>query len=179
MHIILNVLIISVLNIFLAKEAISLADKYDKERAHNTFFKMLQTDRLHRSVVEDFLSVFGIHRSQHMILLYLSKEENCSGQKAIAQHFKISPAAVTVTLKKLEEGGYISRCCREKDSRFNSITLLDKGKELVAKSRTLFENTDKAMFDGFTDEEYEIFERCLDKMMSGLSSYKENLNSAQ
>jgi len=156
-----------------------LAENFDKERAHRTFFSMLQTDRLHRSVVEDFLSVFGIHRSQHMMLLYLSKEENCSSQKAIAEHFGISPAAVTVTLKKLEDNGYISRSSVEHDSRFNSIKLLEKGKELVFKSRQLFEDTDKAMFSDFTDEEYDLFERCIGKMMTGLRSFKENLEIKQ
>ncbi len=153
-----------------------MADNFDKERAHNTFFSMLQTDRLHRSVVEDFLSVFGIHRSQHMMLLYLSKEENCLSQKAIAEHFKISPAAVTVTLKKLEDGGYISRYTSEQDSRYNSILLLEKGKDIVAKSRQLFEDTDKAMFDCFTREEYDVFERCIGKMMTGLQAFKDTHN---
>ncbi|MBQ5671095.1 MAG: MarR family transcriptional regulator [Oscillospiraceae bacterium] len=36
-----------------------------------------------------------------MMLMYLSLHENTPSQKAIAEHFGISPAAVTVTLKKL------------------------------------------------------------------------------
>ncbi len=134
---------------------------------------MLQTDRLHRSVVEDFLGEFGIHRSQHMMLMYLAWQENTPSQKAIAEHFGISPAAVTVTLKKLEDGGYVVRHTVKEDSRFNSITLSEKGKEHVAKSRQLIDASDEAMFKDFSDEEYEVFIKCLDKMMSGLSEFKQ------
>ncbi len=177
MNIIINVLTVSVLINLQGVD--KLSQVFDKERAHDTFFGMLQTDRLHRSVVEDFLSVLGIHRSQHLTLLYLSKSENCPSQKAIAEHFKISPAAVTVTLKKLEEGGYILRSSVEKDSRYNSIALSEKGKEVVAQSRKLFEETDIAMFSEFTDEEYELFNRCINKMMDGLTKFRQNRNTNQ
>ena len=144
---------------------------FDKEKAHSTFYKLIQTDRLHRSVVEGFLSDFGIHRSQHMILMRLSKEDCCPSQKALAEHFKISPAAVAVTLKKLEESGYISRTTAKDDVRLNSITLTDKGRDIVSKSRQLFDETDFAMFEDFTDEDYIHLEECLKKMTSGLEKY--------
>ena len=104
---------------------------FDKERAHNTFYKLIQTDRLHRCVLDGFLSDFGIHRSQHMILMRLSKEDCCPSQKALAEHFKISPAAIAVTLKKLEESGYILRSSHKDDVRLNNITLTEKGKDIV------------------------------------------------
>lgn len=151
--------------------------EFDKERAHNTFYSMLQTDRLHRSVVEDFLCKLGIHRSQHLMLMFLSRHENCPSQKAIADHFGISSAAVAVTLKKLEENGYVVRNTVKEDTRFNSITLSDKGKELVSKSKQLFETADVAMFSDFSQEEYEIFERCIGKMMSGLTQFKNSRNN--
>ena len=152
-----------------------MTENFDKERAHDTFYMMIQTDRKHRCVVESFLASFGIHRSQHMILMYLAKD-NSPSQKALAEHFKISPAAIAVTLKKLEEGGFIARKTDKDDCRLNSISLSEKGKELVDKSKELFSDTDYAMFKEFTEEEYKVFSCCLNKMMKGLTEYSAKPN---
>lgn len=154
-----------------------MAEEFDRERARKTFMELVRIDRLHRSAIEDFLSGFGIHRSQHMMLMYISKMERCPSQKEIAEHFKISSAAVTVTLKKLDEGGYIVRHTVKEDTRYNSITLSKKGKELVEKSRLLFEGADKAMFGDFSDEDYVLLSEFTKKMTDGLNEYCKGLHS--
>ena len=154
-----------------------MTKKFDKERAHSTFYKIIQTDRLHRSVVESFLSSLGIHRSQHMILIHLSKENLYPSQKALAEHFKISPAAIAVSLKKLEENGYITRSSYKDDERLNTISLTKKGREVVEKSKVLFEETDFAMFENFTDDDYRNLEECLKKMTDGLNKCYASVNA--
>ncbi len=149
---------------------------FDKERAHKMFRDMVHTDRLHRSVVERFLKAFGIHRSQHMTLMYLSRHKDCPSQKQIAEHFKISPASVAVTLKKLEDSGYIARESSEDDGRYNNIKITPKGKIIVEKSKELFEETDYEMFSRFSEDDYERLARCLEKMTSGLLEYSEKLD---
>lgn len=145
--------------------------KFDRERARSTFYKMIQVDRLHRSNFEKMHSAFGIHRSQHRLLMYISRRDVCPSQKDIAEHFGISPAAVAVSLKKLEDSGYILRESLENDNRFNSITLTEKGKKLVEKSEDFFSSMDLAMFRSFTEDDYENLSVCLEKMLEGLTNY--------
>ena len=64
------------------------------------------TDRMHRRLFENRTAVMGVHRSQHRILMYLAKRNEAPAQKEIAEQFDVSPAAVAVTLKKLEDAGY-------------------------------------------------------------------------
>ena len=144
---------------------------FDKERARSTFYKMIQVDRLHRSIFEKMHSAFGIHRSQHRLLMYISRRDVCPSQKDIAEHFGISSATVAVSLKKLEESGYISRESLEKDNRYNSIVLTDKGKELVEKSEEFFTRSDFAMFENFTEDDYKNLTECLEKMNQGLRNF--------
>ncbi|MBE6681443.1 MAG: MarR family transcriptional regulator [Ruminococcaceae bacterium] len=144
---------------------------FDKERARSTFYKMIQVDRLHRSIFEKMHSAFGIHRSQHRLLMYISRRDVCPSQKDIAEHFGISSAAVAVSLKKLEESGYISRESLEKDNRYNSIVLTNKGKELVEKSEEFFTRSDFAMFENFTEDDYKNLTECLEKMNQGLRNF--------
>ena len=148
---------------------------FDKERARNTFYKMIQIDRLHRSIFEKMHSAFGIHRSQHRLLMYIARRDVCPSQKDIAEHFGISPAAVAVSLKKLEDSGYISRECFENDNRFNTTIVTEKGKNLVEKSEDIFSRSDYAMFKDFTEEDYRNLLTCLDKMNKGLSDFNFNI----
>lgn len=151
-----------------------MEENFDKERAHYMFYKMIQVDRLHRSIFEKMHSAFGIHRSQHRILMYISKMDICPSQKDISEHFEISPAAVAVSLKKLEEAGYIRRESTKADSRFNSITITDKGKTVVEKSIDFFSESDKAMFEHFTEDDYQNLDSCLEKMAEGLKKFNFN-----
>ena len=147
-----------------------MKENFDKERARSTFYKMIQVDRLHRSIFEKMHSAFGIHRSQHRLLMYISRKDACPSQKDIAEHFGISGAAVAVSLKKLEDGGYIKRESHEKDSRFNSIEITEKGKEVFEKYEEFFSRSDFAMFRDFTEEDYRNLSACLDKMLEGLKN---------
>ena len=145
----------------------------DRERAKNVFFKLIQTDRMHRSVIENYVSKLGIHRSQHMMLMYLSRQKFCPSQKAIAQEFGISAAAVAVTLKKLESGGFIERNMSSGDNRFNEIMLTQKGKELTNKTKEMFSEVDTKMFSDFSDEECTLLEKLLEKMQTSLKNISE------
>lgn len=151
--------------------------KFDRERARLTFYKMIQVDRLHRSIFEKMHSAFGIHRSQHRLLMYISRNDVCPSQKVIAEHFGISPAAVAVSLKKLEDGGYILRESLENDNRFNRIALTEKGKCLVRKSEEFFSMCDYAMFENFTESDYENLTACLEKMQEGLKGFDSDTQS--
>ncbi len=130
--------------------------------------RLMCINRLHRSAVDAKISATGIHRSQHMILMYLYRQHDHISQKDIAEHFEISAAAVAVSLKKLESGGYIRRRCAESDNRFNEIEITDKGKEVVDYSQNSFETIDTKTFDGITDQDKQRLADLLDKVICNL-----------
>lgn len=85
------------------------------------------TDRMHRRLFESKMAGIGIHRSQHRVLMYLFKHlPDAPSQKELAEHFDISPAAIAVTLKKLENAGYITRAALENDNRVNTVIPTEK-----------------------------------------------------
>ena len=95
-------------------------DNIDVIAIQKTIHAFISADILHRRSIEKWATDAGMHRSQHRMLMYLNKCENTPAQKDLANHFDISPAAVAVTLKKLESDGYIERvkCQERSDSRF-------------------------------------------------------------
>ncbi len=135
--------------------------------------KFMCINRMHRAAVENRMRATGIHRSQHMILMYLYRCENKISQKDIAKHFEISAAAVAVSLKKLESGGYIKRSCSENDNRFNEIEITEKGKEIVDLSHCIFEEIDAETFEGISDSEKLVLVGLLDKVLGNLKNMQE------
>ena len=77
----------------------------------------IDTDRMHRTLVEERIGTLNLHRSQHMMLRCIERCDEPPTQRYLAQMLGISTATVAVTVKKLEAEGYISRIESEADSR--------------------------------------------------------------
>jgi DNA-binding MarR family transcriptional regulator len=134
---------------------------------------MIRTDRMHKSLIDSRVREIGIHRTQHRILMHLSRDGMLPSQKELAERLDVTPAAVTGALKKIEQDGYVERTLGH-DTRYNEIKITEKGKAMVALTRKKFSEADKAMFDGFTDEELDIYISCLEKLQANIRKQTEN-----
>lgn len=142
----------------------------EQDKARAVIKQFMRADRLHRQVVEATVTAqTGLHRSQHMLLMRLSR--GCiPSQKQLAKDLSVSPAAIAVALKKLETDGYIVRDADADDSRCNRIALTEKGQAAVTQTRTLFACIDHAMVQDFDDTE-------LDALLSALQRVEQNLQT--
>lgn len=127
----------------------------------------LRVSRLHHMLAERKISTLGLHRSQHQMLVSI-KHSGGMCQKDLAHKLEISPAAVAVTLKKLETSGHIKRCCACDDNRMNTIELTEMGNEILDRTKEYFSYIDSVTFEDFTEEEMEMFEKLTAKMKSSL-----------
>ncbi len=116
---------------------------------------MIRVMRRHHACVERRIGDLGIHHSQHRMLMHLARCTQIPSQKELAEAMSISPAAVATSLKRLEKEGYITRAVQGEDNRRNEIRITEKGLSKVVESREIFESIDRAMFDGFSPEEFE------------------------
>ena len=132
-----------------------------------TIHMLGHVDRSHRRLIEAQVAKLGIHRTQHIALMYIAKNKGAT-QQDIASVFDISPASVAVTLKKLENADLISREKDPEDARKNRIVLTQNGEDMVKRSRELFAEVDEAMFNGFSEEETEQLRDFLDRLSKNL-----------
>lgn len=137
-----------------------------------TIHAFISADILHRRVIEGWACDAGMHRSQHRMLMHLTKCGETPTQKDLAKHFDISPAAVAVTLKKLENDGYIERgkCAERSDSRYNEIRITERGRDAAMQSRRYFQHVDHEAFKDFSDEELIQFTSLLERMQTNLKN---------
>lgn len=130
--------------------------------------KLMRVSRLHRSITEKSFCRLGLHRSQFMLLMYLMNSNELPSQAEIAAHFEISAAAVALSLKKLEKRGLITRVQDSADSRVNHIVISERGLELMRQNKLLFDENDRIMFSGVSEEERLVFNRVLDRLAENL-----------
>lgn len=142
------------------------------ESLKQTMIKISMISKLHREAFEKNVSSLGVHQSQHRLLMYLSRCKETPKQKDISEHFKVSPAAIAVSLKKLEKGGFIEKSSGT-DARANKIIITDKGKDIVKASRNMFKDVDKNVFSSINEDELKAFNATLDMMMSNLENISE------
>lgn len=146
----------------------------DKENAYQSFHRelrhMLHT---HHAVCDSRTRVLGLHPAQHRLLFHLANRREFASQKELAEHMHISPAALTVSLGKLEAAGYITKETSAADSRANIPEITEKGKRLLADSKELFDKIDAEMFAGIDEEALAPIITLLTKMNANLTNMKE------
>jgi len=140
--------------------------RYDTEE-FRLVEKYIRTNRRHQKVLEQELNSTGVYRSQHQILMYVADNPHAS-QKELAGLYGVSTATIAVSLKKLEQGGYIERKMDAKDNRFNRICITQKGMEAVEESEIIFQKLEQRMFRGFSEEDFEKMGQFLDRIYHNL-----------
>ena len=137
--------------------------------------KFIQTNRLHRRIIERYGNRIELNCSEHRMLFFISKDGSLASQKELAQRLKISPAAVANTIKKLETDGYVERSKARDgcDCRANEITLTNKGSLAVTDSEKYFRYVDTTALAGFSQDELDELCRLLDKIQNNLHSIED------
>ena len=134
--------------------------------------KFISIDRQHHTLIEKQVSKGSLHRSQHRLLLYAFKCKEPPTQKEIANFFGISYAAVTVIISKLEASGHLKRVAQTDDMRSKRIVLTEKGIRTLEATKALVSEVDAYMFKDFSQEELDIFFKCLEKIQNNLSEFE-------
>ena len=137
----------------------------------NLIGKMILITKEHRTAVNRYVEKNDLQKSQHRLLLVLShliEESSNVSQRDLAESLNVTPAAVAVTLKKLEKGGIISKTTSETDNRYNELSITEKGRQIVKDSKKAFRSTDMQIFKDFTTEEMEQLLSFLGRMEANL-----------
>ncbi len=146
----------------------------EKDTLYHAFHRELRHMlRVHHAVCESRVKALGIHPAQHMLLMHLAEKSEISSQKELAEHMHISPAALAVSLGKLEAGGYIEKEISECDSRVKTLSITEKGRAMVLDSKRIFDGIDAETFKDIPNEALSAFVDVLQTMQANLTNMKE------
>jgi DNA-binding MarR family transcriptional regulator len=142
---------------------------FNDNKKEAAMFLVRSIQRKRRSIFEKMVEKTGLYSSQHKMLMYLHRNNGFfHSQKDLAEKLGISPPAAAVTLKKLENQGYISRSVYADDSRINNIELTDKAKNIINQTFECFNELDEIAFSDFSDEELNNFINYLSRINDSL-----------
>lgn len=145
-----------------------------EEQYHRIIHLLGVTDRTLKRSIAKKVEKTGVYRSQHRLLMILGKHPDCS-QTELAERLEISPAAVAVSLKKLEKSGFISRQCQENDNRVNQVVITEKGWKIIDLSTQYFKEMENAFLSDFSEEELKQLQSFLERMIKNGEDYYQTL----
>ncbi|MBR3502610.1 MAG: MarR family transcriptional regulator [Clostridia bacterium] len=154
-------------------------EREGSQRPRSPVDLILRASRAHKRVVERQIGELGIHGGQHHMLMILSYLGQIPAQNELARRMDISPASAANMLKRLETGGYIERRVGASDGRRNEVRITEKGGEVVERSKRIFEEVDRRMFEGFTGEETERLRDALERVHANLRGMEEEIGGQE
>ena len=117
------------------------------------------------------LREMDVRPRQVPMLHLLGKKEGLS-QRQISEEMKIKPPTVAVSIKRMEKSGLIIRRADEKDQRMSRIYLSPKGRELNENVQKMVEDSENAIFRGFSESEICLMKRFFKQMIENLEQTK-------
>lgn len=136
--------------------------------AHSKMMRKIVTLAvLHRYYIQKNASTVGLYAGQPMILDFL-KRNGGSAQKDIAADLHVSPASITVSLKRMEKNGFVSKAADGEDMRRNIIQLTEKGRSALDAFFSVCNALDQKMFGNFSADELKQLNGFMDRLIENL-----------
>lgn len=112
---------------------------------------------LRRITVGSKMLKIPLYKGQYEILDFVFKNPGCS-QAMLAKELMISPASVALSVKRLTKSKLLMKEADENNLRCNKLYAGKNAEEVINKSRSVLDEFDSNAFEGFTDEELDMFE---------------------
>ncbi|NLG93366.1 MAG: MarR family transcriptional regulator [Clostridiales bacterium] len=124
---------------------------------------------LHRIYVQRVLSATDIYFGQFPILAYVEKHEKCT-QRELADTLQVSPPSIATSVKRMQKTGLLEKENDENDLRRTRISITEKGRAQMNQCRRAFDRIDLQMFEGFSEEEIDLFKEYLSRVIANLTT---------
>lgn len=123
--------------------------------------------RLHHTRADQAMDKIGLFRGQGMLLLTLAQQDGMA-QSEIAEKLRISPAAATKVITRMEEAQYLERRADPEDGRVSRVYLRDQGRALTQEIYAAFGQLDQGMLGGLSQADLERLLDLLTRMQTNL-----------
>ena len=134
---------------------------------------------LHKQCMSRLLCDQNIHFGQPPLLFTLQKQGGTCNQNDLAKELKVSPAAIAVSLKRMEKAGLVHRVQDPTDLRSNRVELTERGMYAAEQARLHMRKIMERAFLGFSNDDYGQFISFYQQMCTNLKNYKNQLDELE
>lgn len=117
---------------------------------------------------------YQLTQAEIMILLYLSRHSARNTARDIVETLRIAKSHISVSVRCLEERGYLTCSHEGHDRRTVRLHLLDAAREIIRESATAQEKLLSVMFAGFSDDECSAMKSYFLRVTDNIRTYLDN-----
>ena len=150
----------------------------DKESIVRLSWNMDRLIGLRRHLINREADENGIYLGQHRVVRFIGEHPGCS-QRDIAAALSRTPAAITLSTKRLQEIGLITKETDPQNLRQYHLYVTEKGIRNGESFMSVIDRYADITFDGFSDEELEQLSDFVERMYLNLKPLKEERVSSE
>jgi len=127
--------------------------------------------KMHKRCLQKEMDRRGLAKVGQPIILFMLRNHESGedwDQKQFSEALGVSPATVTVSIKRMERAGLLSKIADPQDLRRNHLVITEKGLHLVDDCIQAFQHVDVGTFKGFSEEERRQLEGYYRRMVRNL-----------
>lgn len=128
--------------------------------------------RMLRHSFNEAIKKEGLFSGQQDIILLLMHNPGATISD-VATNIGISAASVSVSIKRLEKAGFVTKKQSKSDARITQLFLTEKGSAVPEHIKTKMQNENKKLTTGMTEEEIEMLSNLLDRAINNLKGGEE------
>lgn len=124
-----------------------------------------------KTVTEDFnrrVEKCGLTRIQWIALYFLLKADKPTSQRELAVMMNIKDPTLARLVDRMERDGLLQRIENPQDKRMKFLELTEAGRTKAEAMMPLGKEFSDLLLEDITDEEVEVFQRVLDKMLNNV-----------
>ena len=144
----------------------------DKENIVRLSWNMDRLIGLRRHLINREADENGIYLGQHRVVRFINEHPGCS-QRDIAAALQQTPAAITLSTKRLQEIGLITKETDPQNLRQYHLYVTDKGVRNGESFMNVIDRYADITFSGFSDEELEQLDSFFERMYQNLKPLKD------
>ena len=128
--------------------------------------------RLHRGINSRYLEQYNLYLGQPRILFLIDRNPGITVSRLV-EETEQTKEALSVSVRRLEEAGYLRKERNPEDQREKFLYLSEQGKIIADTIKTEFLHLNNAMFEPLTENEKVILEALFTRMSARLIRFKE------
>lgn len=134
--------------------------------------RLSNLDKIFKESVRSYCNKQGLNFTYSKIIMMLHRHPEGVIQNDIVDNTYLKKSTISLTLKSMEQEGYITRVTCADDNRKIIVKITEEGKKFDNKIRKCFGVIENYMIEDLTEEEIENFVNLIEKMKNSLERQK-------
>ena len=130
--------------------------------------EILNLGRIFKRELREVSAQRGMNSTYFRIIMMLKHNPDGVIQSEIVENTYLKPSTISLTLKTLEQMGYLTRENSIDDNRKTIVKITKAGMEYDLKIRECFQIVEEEMIKDISSEEFQLFKEIIAKMRKNL-----------